>query len=242
MKYVDAHCHVDLYEHPVAELEEAEACEVGVLAVTNAPFVFRSLLEMMQNRTDVWVAVGLHPELAGRYIHQLDQFKASLNETRFVGEVGLDYRVTEPSSHTVQRKVFESILDECRKRADTVVSIHSRGAEEDVVSMIGESFPGKTILHWYSGAKKHLMRAQSNGSFFSVNASMIRSTKGSKLVESMSRSRVLTESDGPFAKVRGKRAKPSEMPSTVAALAEMWGGEVEATRAMIASNWDAVLS
>lgn len=241
MQYVDAHCHIDLYNDPAKELADATAADVGILAVTNAPFVYKACCQLARSRSNVWVAVGLHPELAHRYAHQVEDLVEQLAHTRFVGEVGLDYCVTDPGTQQLQRSVFETILTSCRSRSDTIVSIHSRKAESDVVSMIGRDFPGKPILHWYSGASRHLDLAQENGCYFSVNASMLRSKNGQRLIAKMDRSRVLTESDGPFAKQRGQRDRPCNMPSTIIELGKLWREDSATVRSRILDNWSTVL-
>jgi TatD DNase family protein len=241
MRYIDAHCHIDLYDDPVAELAQADSAGVGVLAVTNAPFVFQACCKLAAGRENVWVAVGLHPELVAQHAHQVDDLVEHLGETRFVGEVGLDYRVTDAATHRLQREVLSRIIQACDERGDVVVSIHSRGAESDVVSMLGSQFSGIAILHWYSGPLRHLETAQQNGSFFSVNLSMLASKNGRKLISRMDKTRVLTESDGPFAKVNGRRARPRDVPSVIEGLARLWGIETELARSAVMANWASAL-
>jgi len=242
MLFVDAHCHVDLYDAPLNEIDKAEADQVGVLVVTNAPFVFRPCRDLFEGKRNVWVAVGLHPELVGKYAQQVTELIRHLKVTRFVGEVGLDYRVTDPATHLIQREVFGRIIAACNQRGDTVMTIHSRGAEADTVSMIGDLARGTTILHWYSGAVKHLETAQRQGCYFSVNSKMLSSKYGRKLVSRMERSRVLTESDGPFTLIQGRRARPRDIPWTIKSLADFWGEEPEAVRAVVIDNWATVLN
>ncbi|GFO82768.1 MAG: TatD family hydrolase [Methyloceanibacter sp.] len=240
MRYIDAHCHIDLYDDPADELARAASADVGIVAVTNAPFVYDACCKLGSGQPNVWPAVGLHPELATQYAHQVDDLIRCLETTRFVGEVGLDYRVTDPATHNTQRDVFGRVLQACDERGDALLTIHSRGAEADVVSMLGSGFRGTPILHWYSGAIKHLEAAQANGCYFSVNSSMLASKNGRKLVARMDRARVVTESDGPFAKVTGKRARPGDIPLAVQALAVLWGSDSEAVRSAILKNWESI--
>ncbi len=242
MRYIDTHCHIDLYDDPAEELSRAAAAGVGIVAVTNAPFVYEACCKLASGRPDVWVAVGLHPELAAKYAHQVDDLIRFLETTRLVGEVGLDYRVTDSDTHNTQRDVFARILRACDNKGNTVLSIHSRGAEADVVSMLGTGFRGTAILHWYSGAIGHLEAAQNNGCYFSINASMLASKNGTKLVSRMDRSRVLTETDGPFAKVDKKRARPLDIQHTVEALAKFWKVESEVVQSTVVANWTSVLA
>ena len=241
MRFIDTHCHVDLYENPLAELDDADSAQVGIIAVTNAPFVYPACRNLVAGRANVWVAVGLHPELVGEYSHQVDEFTVHLAETRFVGEVGLDYRVADPATHATQREVLGKIVEACEARPDVVMTLHSRGAEPDLVSMICEMSHSTAILHWYSGSMTHLERAQSHGSYFSVNSAMLRSKNGRRLVSTMDRSRVLSETDGPYAKVRGRRARPCDVPLVVEQLAGLWEDDQEAAQATVLRNWERVL-
>jgi TatD DNase family protein len=88
--------------------------------------------------------------------------------------------------------------------ADRVLSVHSRGAEAETIAALTDA--GVTaILHWYSGALKHAERALEAGLYFSVNAAMLRTHKGSRLIRALPRERVLTETDGPYV-AHGARA------------------------------------
>lgn len=242
MQYLDAHCHIDLYDNPKEVVAQAADAKVGVLAVTNAPFVFDACRKLLSGRKDIYVAAGLHPELVEQYGGQVNALIQLLTETRFVGEVGLDYRVTKPETHQTQRDVFEKIIHACHGNRSVVLSIHSRGAESDVVSMIGERFQGIPIYHWYSGAIKYLKIAQSNGSYFSVNSSMLASKNGRKLICQVDKHRILTETDGPYVKINTKQAQPKNVPQIILGLAELWDEDVEEVRQIVLSNWSRVVS
>lgn len=242
MRFVDSHCHLDLYDHPSEELDRAESGEVGLLTVTNAPFVFPACRDLVARRTNVWVAVGLHPELVGKYAPQIDYLIAYLDETRFVGEVGIDYRVTDTATHQTQRRTFERIVEASDAKENTVMSVHSRGAEADVVAIIGNCFRGTPILHWYSGALKNLDVAQKQGCYFSINTAMLASKNGKKLASRMDQSRVLTETDGPFAKYNGLRARPADVPDVIERLAAIWDKDRETVRTMVLENWASALA
>ncbi len=78
--------------------------------MTNAPFVFKPCLKLLHAKNNAWVAVGLHPELAVSYGHQVEELVRCLHLTRFVGEVGLNYSNTRSSEQKAQRKVLDRIL------------------------------------------------------------------------------------------------------------------------------------
>jgi len=60
-------------------------------------------------------------------------------------------------------------------------------------------------------------------------------------LRSLPRERVLTETDGPFVTVRGRRAQPSDIPVLVDDLADLWSCSGEDARAQIEQNLDALV-
>ncbi len=77
-------------------------------------------------------------------------------------------------------------------------------------------------MHWFSGTKAQLDRAVAMGCWFSVGPSMTRSRKDAALLAAMPRDRVLTETDGPFARSRGRPLVPGEVSDAVEVCAEAW--------------------
>jgi len=239
---IDTHCHIDLYEDPAAVISEAATSNITVIAVTNAPFVYDACLALAKGTESIHAAIGLHPELVGEYGHQVEDLLSRLDNVRFIGEVGIDYRVTPAETHARQRDVFGMIVRACSSRSDIVMTVHSRGAEADVVRILEERGSSRAIMHWYSGAFKHLERAHEIGCYFSVNSAMLSSQNGRKLVEKMDRSRVLTETDGPYVKIGGERCRPSNVRNVIEKLAELWNTSAEETSVVVATNWGRMTS
>src|SRR3989304_1155235 len=90
-KYVDTHCHLDLYKNFDEVVKEAEKTSVLIIGVTNTPSVFFFTEKLSKQHKNIVPAVGLHPELAVQRKHELTQLWDYLETTQFVGEVGLDY-------------------------------------------------------------------------------------------------------------------------------------------------------
>lgn len=218
----DMHCHVDLFPDPRALVDECERAGVYTVAVTNTPSVFRACVALVTGRRFVRAALGLHPELAAERHAELALVPELLQETRYVGEIGLDYVATDVATRTLQRRVFAAFLDACAPYKDRVLTVHSRRAASDVIAMIGKNFPGTVVLHWFSGTVGELERAVESGCYFSVNGAMLASERGNTLVRRIPRERVLLETDGPFVKQEGRSARPTDGVHTVLALAEAW--------------------
>ena len=160
----------------------------------------------------------------------------SFHDTRYVGEIGLDYVTTDKDIRGKQRDVFQRILECCAAHGNKVLTVHSRRASADVIAMIGDRFPGTVILHWFSGAIKDLRKATERGMYFSVNPAMIRSRSAQRLAAEMPRDRVLTETDGPFVTVGSRPAIPGDVAGVVDWLARMWKISREEARQVIVVN------
>ncbi len=237
LPHVDTHCHIDLYERPIETLLEAERQGVSVVAMTNLPSAFRTTEHLVARSAASHASLGLHPGEAARAEVELASFREEIARTRFVGEVGLDGSVGDQSSRDVQVSVFREVLRACRDFGLRIVSVHSRRAAGQVVEQIGPAFNGAVILHWFSGTDSQARKALSYGFYFSVNLAMAASRAGGELVRWLPRDRVLTESDGPFVKVRNRASGPKDVIEAVRWIAEQWDIPVDEARQQISRNF-----
>jgi TatD DNase family protein len=241
MRLIDAHCHVDLFDNPADVVAEAEAAGIYTIAVTNAPSVFGHTAALVKDCRYVRAAAGLHPELVHSHGHQVVKVRPLLDETRYVGEIGLDYTTPDQLVQRVQREVLGKILSWCAEYGDKVLTLHSRRAAADTISAVGADYPGSVILHWFSGGTSELERAVSYGMYFSVNPAMVASKKGQSLISRMPADRVLTETDGPFVKQGAGPARPRHVQSAVEGLAALWHTSPEGARETVFANFKRLL-
>lgn len=234
---IDFHCHLDLYPDAADVIEESDALGIYVLAVTTTPRAFPTLKRMLRGRKRLRPALGLHPELAAERAREADLFPLLLPETDYVGEIGLDGSPQHRSTLGTQTAVFKSILRHCSDHGGRVLSIHSRGAEPEVLDCL-QANPGAgiPILHWFSGKERDLDRAIQAGCWFSVGPAMLRSRNGTRLAAQMPRDRVLTETDGPFGSTAGQGLKPTDVSIAERQLSELWGEDREQVSAALRLN------
>jgi TatD DNase family protein len=220
---IDFHCHLDLFDNPEQLAERCEEAHVYVLSVTTTPKAWRKTVMLGRNRRFIRTALGLHPELAHERFRELPLFEALLGETRYVGEIGLDGSPAYREHADIQRKVFERALAASREHGGRIFSVHSRGAAEVVIAALRQHGCAETaVLHWFSGTPKELRAAIAVGCWFSVGPAMLRSENGRNLVARMPRDRVLTETDGPFAKRGRHPLMPFDVSRAIAELARLW--------------------
>jgi TatD DNase family protein len=231
--YVDTHCHLDLFRDPMSVLDAAEG--TVVVAVTELPSRYRLLAARFRDDGRVRVALGLHPlraVSAGPIEEGL--LARQMNGTAYVGEVGLDFSRHGAGSEHHQLRLFDRVLEIPAMR-EKVVTVHSRGAEETTIRRLAEA--GVTaILHWYTGPLRLIDDALAAGLYFSINPAMLRTEKGRKTIAAVPHERVLTESDGPFAKVGGREAGPRDMPTLVSELAKCWHLDIDSAASVVRGN------
>jgi TatD DNase family protein len=240
VELVDAHCHLDLFPDPAALARHVNERRIHTIAVTNAPSVFAHTEHLAAGSAYLHPAIGLHPELVATHGHELPRIRPALERTRYVGEVGLDYTTNDLALRARQRDVFTKILGHCAELGGKTITVHSRRAVADTIDTIGERFPGRVILHWFTGTRKELERALRFGLYFSINAAMVQTQKGRELIEAMPRDRVLTESDGPFVRLGAKSADPTSAMVVIQHLARAWRCDGEAAQRIVLENLGAV--
>jgi TatD DNase family protein len=239
--FVDTHCHIDLYKAPEDIIALAERKKIYTIAVTNVPSVFLHTHRLATNCKYVRAALGLHPELVKTHQEEIELFQEYLPHTRYVGEIGLDYAVPDEKDHRNQRAILAKIAECVDGEGQKVLTIHSRRAVSDVLAIL-RGTKAKMILHWFSGNGKECDQAIASGFYFSVNAAMLKSAAGRKLIERIPVNRILTETDGPFVKDGPAGATPGSVPGIVSALAGVLGVSAEAARDTVYGNFKEILA
>ena len=119
------------------------------------------------------LALGLHPLRAKEHAKEYSKFRQYIDETSYIGEVGLDFSREGFSTKDVQIKSFKFVLD-CIRTKNKILSLHSRRAEKETLEMLIEKGIENAIFHWYSGSLNVLRNIANSGFFFSINSAMIQ--------------------------------------------------------------------
>lgn len=225
-RWVDFHCHLDLYRDHAAVIAECDKERVATLAVTTTPKAWKRNREMAAGSQHVRVALGLHPQLVAERAGELPLFEALLPDARYVGEIGLDAGPRFYRSFPEQERIFERILRACAEQGGKILTVHSVRAVPKVLDRIEAALPqdrGRVILHWFTGTPAEARRAAAMGCYFSINREMLRSDRHRKLVAGLPLDRLLTETDGPFVEIDGTPVRPPSVSDTVAELGDLRG-------------------
>lgn len=244
-QYVDAHCHLDLFPDFEAVARASLDAKTAVLTMTTTPRAWFKNQELARQFDLVEVALGLHPQLVDTHFNDLPLWIKLLEQTQFVGEVGLDASPKHYSSFEKQKKVFETILRCCVTQGNKVLSVHSVRAGKTVLDMIEAHLQPsdcKVILHWFTGSRSEALRAVALGCYFSINQQMLQTRHHSDMIRAIPEDRILTESDGPFTISSGSPCGPASMRSAIAELAIVLGVTAEELRMRVCSNFKVLLA
>lgn len=213
MKSYDTHCHIDLYEDPLVIAHQVEREAIFTIAVTNLPTAYAEAVPHVKAFRQLHLALGLHPLLAQHHTqNQKSLFRRYLSETSYVGEIGLDFSREGIDTKETQLASFKFVLELLSKRKK-VVTLHSRRAEKEILTLLREYAVSPVIFHWYSGSASLVEKIVEAGHYFSVNTAMISSQSGQTIIRLIPQDRILLETDGPFIKFKNRRVTPLDTPA-----------------------------
>ena len=239
---IDFHSHLDLYPNALSLLPRVAQENRFTLVVSTSPKAWQATSKVFAGYANIKVALGLHPEIAVAKAAEKHLLVSLIAQAEYIGEIGLDGSPRFKSSLTVQRAILDAVLAECERVGGRVMSLHSRGAADQVLdALAAHPMAGTAVLHWFSGTNRQLSRAVEQDAWFSVGPSMIASEKGRQLVAGMPKSRLLLETDGPFAtKPNGEPWFPWETASVTTLLCDVWKLQREEVCSQLLSNLELI--
>ena len=211
----DMHCHLDFSSDMAALARLAQTHGVAAFSNTVTPEGYLAASETLAGFPNVRTGVGLHPWWVadGRCgAEQVELACRLIQETRFVGEVGLDFAPRREGTFETQLDAFERIVDACCAQGGKVISIHavrSATAVLDVLERHHATRSNACILHWFSGSSQELARARELGCHFSVNPNMLATKRGRAYVRQIPPNRLLLETDLPDERTDAAQTGPA---------------------------------
>jgi TatD DNase family protein len=239
---LDAHCHLDLIEEPVAGVVAA-ARAAGIARVITVGVDLPSSrwsAECAAAHRGVHAAVAVHPnETAAAEASPAGREKilaelaalAELPHVRAVGETGLDY-YRHYAPPPVQREWFRAHI-ELAKRAGKTLMIHDRDAHGDVLAVLAEEGPPEQVVfHCFSGDADMARRCAGAGYVmsFAGNVTFANAPGLREAAAAAPADLLLAETDAPFLTPvphRGKPNTPAMVAHTVRCLAAIKGISTE---------------
>jgi TatD DNase family protein len=226
-RVIDSHTHLHLCEPSDAELVAA-AVAAGVsrmVSVGTDGASCRAALAAAEAFPQVYAAVGRHPNAASGFDDaDLAELEALAAHPRCVaiGETGLDY-YREGAPAEDQRRAFLAQLELARRVGKPVV-IHTRGADEETLALLGAHGDGlRVILHCFSMADR-VLECLAHPDWWLSFAGNVTYPRNASLRDAALRvpaARLLVETDAPYLSPQSRRGRPNspaQVTLTAAAL------------------------
>ncbi len=241
MQWVDTHCHLQLDERdPGLLLERASEVEWVVVPGVDLDSSQDAAILAVAHPGRVLATAGLHPHEAAQWEVQAPQIRELAVTAVAIGETGLDF-YRNLSSRVDQVRAFRSQARLAAKLGKPLI-VHCRDAFADVIEVIDElGIGGQTVMHCWTGGPKWTRRYLDLGVTFSFAGPVAFETGDTVRLGAaqVPPERALVETDTPYLApppYRGEPNQPAWVALVGAALAGVWGLEVEEVARVTTAN------
>ncbi|MCK4665144.1 TatD family hydrolase [Candidatus Dependentiae bacterium] len=222
--FIDAHAHLDMYKGNrrkiISQIEENK-----IFTISNSMDIPSYQENMILSEFSEYIipTFGIHPWNAPEYASDLNPLRNCIRSSKMIGEVGLDFHfVKDSSEYAAQKKIFEFFLQSAQDQ-QKIITIHTKGAEKEVLSLLKKYNLERVIIHWYSGPINIFRELISLGVFFTFGVEVLTSKEIQALAKELPSNLLLTETDNPggYKWLRGKEGQPSILFEVIKKLAEL---------------------
>ena len=252
MELIDSHCHIDVAEFDADRAAVLAHCrQLGVTRMVVPAVDVRGwpgLIALCRNEAGLYPALGLHPIYLQQHgddaVQQLEQQLAITPEVVAIGEIGLDYFVTELDRQQ-QQSLFEAQLTIARD-ADLPVLLHTRKAYDQVLVTLRRSRVKGGIAHAFNGSLEQARQFIELGFKLGFGGTLTfdRANNIRRLARELPLTAIVLETDAPDmagAAHRGQRNSPEYLPEYLQALAALRGEDAASVAAQTVLNTCEVL-
>ena len=232
---VDSHAHLDdpRYDHDRDEvIERAWENHVRIILTVQCdlyPERIHRTLEMLETRSFIWAAFGLHPHEARRWSPEiasaLQQYWAHARVVA-IGETGLDYYYMHSPKEN-QIRVFEWHIEQANALRMPLV-VHTRSAHDDTLAILrnGCQWTAPVIIHCFTWDDTVARRYLDLGCYLSFSG--IVTFNNAEDIRAAARitppDRLLVETDSPYltpVPYRGRRNEPAYVLKVIEFIARL---------------------
>ena len=241
---IDSHAHLDLYgELTEKALDEIERYRIFTISNSVTPDSYRENLELADKCGYILPTFGIHPWNAHEITARLAELDELIDKSPMLGELGLDYYfVKENDRFPAQREVLDYFLQKASAQ-DKIVNLHTKGAEEDILNLLGAHDIRRAVIHWYSGPVKTMKKLLDRGYYFTVGVEILFSQQIRRLVRNIPDDLILTETDNPggYQWLADTPGMPGVLQEVVLEIADMRGMEFEDCVDMVQANFERLI-
>jgi TatD DNase family protein len=130
-------------------LDDLEKNRIIAMSMSNGIPSYERTLDAAKNSDLIIPGFGLNPHNAPDVIDNLEPIREYAMKSRLLGEIGLDHFFAKnPEEYPLQDELFKVFLEVAEKQ-DSILSIHSRGADREVASMLQSYSISRVVIHGY---------------------------------------------------------------------------------------------
>ncbi len=196
----DAHCHLDLISDR-AIIDEAIKRGVRTIVTDGVGTKSNAVSAQIADGKNIFAALGVDPEHSSMSDEELDfnisMIRINAQKICAVGEIGLDYLHAKAKRDVErQKRVFKALLD-LAIELNKPVTVHSREALDDVLTILEERGMKRAHIHFFEGGPTEAKRVERLGYMISVPP--FESAKRNKAIAAIAIDNIMAESDAPAA-------------------------------------------
>ena len=251
---IDSHCHLSQvdYDIPVADLiDMAQKADVQkMLNIACDTTDWDELLQLIKTHKNVYGAIGIHPEYAGRdedeFLKKMPQIFKDNPKLLAVGEIGLDYS-DKTISPDKQKELFKKQIQIAHQIKKPII-IHTRDAESDTLEILNQAYlsdelQNSGIIHCFSGSLDMAQKALNIGFYISISGIVTFKSANAlrEIVKEIPLDRLLVETDCPWLApepFRGRKNQPAYVVKTLEKVAELKGASSEELDKITTENFE----
>lgn len=187
----------------------------------------RQAVALAHQHDQVWAGVGLHPNESGDGSDEELVDLATDPQVVVVGEIGLDLVDERKLPREIQLERFDRMLS-LAASTGLPVSIHNRGAEEDVLAALSR-YPGlRGVMHYFALEWEWAERFLDAGFHLSFAGLVTRPSRHAlrEVAKRCPAERLLLETDSPYGNAHrrmGVPNRPAYLLDTAELVAELRG-------------------
>lgn len=232
MQLVDTHCHIHEPDYALSVVSvDANAQAAGVVQMicvgTDATTSAQAVV-FVQNRSNSWASVGIHPHDAKGGKNELKKLqnllKASSNKIIAIGECGLDYFYGHSSKKDQEKALRYQI--ELALEYNLPLIFHVRDAFDDFWPIFDSYKNLRGVVHSFTDTQANLEKILQRNLYVGVNgiATFTKVPQQREMYKNIPLAHLLLETDAPFltpVPFRGKVNEPAHVRVVAGFLAEL---------------------
>lgn len=252
MHLVDVHCHLDAsaYTDLDAFCHQSHDAGVGVTVAAGKGLTSNQQILALhhQKPSQVWAALGFHPERVDATWPELEAVLSHLQEHRShvvaMGEIGLPHyallaqRMSQEQAQE-REAMLHSLIQAAARFALPVVLHAPHAASAMALDIVKRYGPPGALFHWHKGSPETTAALCEAGYFLSVTPEVCYRERDRQLVQSVPIEHLLLESDGPWpydGEFRGRPTTSALVARLAQEVAQLKGLGLEDVQAITTAN------